>query len=163
MRRSNVEVAKDVFEEAAGAVVNEVILALSESGIVPPLGTMQAIFARGSRPAWSGWRRRRSTASDDPRERRSDVIERLKQAVMVLVGHRPAEVRYDDEDRDIAAEIAEFLARACVASGDFSEDTLNMMIEHAIWEYASWAQTASARAKIRTHFAERDRQLMLPF
>lgn len=46
MRRSNVDVAKDVIEEAASAVLNEVILALSESGVVLPLGTMQAIFAR---------------------------------------------------------------------------------------------------------------------
>ncbi len=46
MRRSNVDVAKDVMEEAAGAILNEVIMALSESGIVLPLGTMQAVFAR---------------------------------------------------------------------------------------------------------------------
>ena len=46
MRKSNVDVARDVMEEAAGAVINEVILALNESGIVLPLGTMQAIFAR---------------------------------------------------------------------------------------------------------------------
>lgn len=46
MRRSNVDVAKDVMEEVAGAIVNEVIMALSESGIVLPLGTMQAIFSR---------------------------------------------------------------------------------------------------------------------
>lgn len=46
MRRSNVDVARDVMEEAAGAVLNEVILALSESGVVLPLGTMQAVFAR---------------------------------------------------------------------------------------------------------------------
>lgn len=46
MRRSNVDVAKDVMDEAAAAAVNEVMMALSESGIVLPLGTMQAICAR---------------------------------------------------------------------------------------------------------------------
>jgi hypothetical protein len=46
MRKSNAEVAKEVLEEAAGAIIGEVILALREAGIVLPLGTMQAIFAR---------------------------------------------------------------------------------------------------------------------
>ena len=91
------------------------------------------------------------------------MIARLKYAAMVLSGYRPAEVRYDETDREIAAEIAEVLARVCVESGDFSEDSINMAICHAIREYASWEGRSETRERMRRFFAERDRQMKFHF
>ena len=71
------------------------------------------------------------------------MLDRFKQAAMVLAGHRPAEVRFDRRDQDIARVIAERYSG--VFADNFPDvpglaDEVDMAIDAAITDYTSFEE-----------------------
>jgi hypothetical protein len=68
-------------------------------------------------------------------------VERLKQAWMVLAGHRPAEVRFDNRDWNIALRIkserSEWFRRNHPGDDDLA-DEVDRLLYDAIEEYANY-------------------------
>ena len=71
------------------------------------------------------------------------MLDRFKQAAMVLAGYRPAEVRFDDWDRTIAGDIADGLAHQVARHHPDVpglKDEVDMAIDQAIWDYVTWEE-----------------------
>lgn len=94
------------------------------------------------------------------------MLQRIKQAALVLAGHRPAEVRLDEDDLDIAREIAQFWATllaechpefASAHPGKVMD--VRWMFFTALSDYATWHREGKTRYRRKTV----ERQMEIPF
>lgn len=91
------------------------------------------------------------------------AVRRLEHAWLVLRGHRPAEVRFDESDRDVASLAAARWTRFAFGSLPREQrEDIEMTIFGAISAYAAWEKDAWLRVLDRDT-AEEFNQMVLPF
>lgn len=76
------------------------------------------------------------------------MLERVKHAALVLLGRRPAEVRFDEEDRRIADEVAMTLCTLVYEAEWYTPkavDDVDQIIRRAIYDYVTYAEHKQRR------------------